>query len=70
MWVPVWALIEIVETLHTSPLSMELMREMETSGSPGQWTMPLASGTETSIQPGSHRAFSSRLQTESGVLGS
>src|SRR4051794_16984032 len=51
MWVPVWAPIEISDTLATSPCSMFSARSMRTGGLSGQWTMPLLSETETSIQP-------------------
>src|SRR5215212_9974812 len=51
MWVPVWAPIEISETLATSPFSMLSARSIRTGGLSGQWTMPLCSETETSIQP-------------------
>src|SRR5215213_107557 len=51
MWVPVWAPIEISDTLATSPCSMFSVRSIRTGGLSGQWTMPLCSGTETSIQP-------------------
>src|SRR3712207_1249902 len=51
MWVPVWAPIEISETLAASPCSMLSARSIWTGGLSGQWTIPLRNETETSIQP-------------------
>ena len=50
MWVPVWAPIEISETLAASPFSMLCVRSIRTGGLSGQWTMPLCNETDTSIQ--------------------
>src|SRR5262245_28730683 len=50
MCVPACAHISTLDTLQTAPLSMSANRSMRTEGSEGQWTIPVWSGTETSIQ--------------------
>src|SRR3989442_15152279 len=42
--------MSIFDTLQMAPLSISAKRSMWTDGSVGQWTIPVWSGTETSIQ--------------------
>src|SRR2546426_4292467 len=50
MCVPACAHISIFDTLQMAPLFISAKRSMWTDGSVGQWTIPVWSGTETSIQ--------------------
>ncbi len=50
MWVPVCAVIRHRVTLAPAPCSISEMRVNAGSGSPGQCTIPVPSGTDTSIQ--------------------
>src|SRR6266487_1678260 len=50
MCVPACAHMSTFDTLQMAPLSISANRSMSTDGSLGQWTIPVWSGTETSIQ--------------------
>src|SRR5215217_8447138 len=64
MCVPVCEPSDISETLEPSPRPMSSIRSMRTGGLSGQWTIPLLSGMETSIQPFSSDARVSAAHTE------
>ena len=50
IWVPVWTLRSICDSVQMSPFLWSHRRFIVKAGSPGQCTIPLRTGTVTSIQ--------------------